>query len=158
MISSNQIFEKIDFRLLVHGDILVKESINAPSLGISQIANQDYSDARVVPDEFCSQKWSQIRYSRKSIFDPPLRVTSQTKNRSMLRAQASARYEIKTILMLGWSLMNSGHNGELKSDIRKNRISTPYRGHMPDSFPKSFKVNNSSSELKIRWPRDHEKM
>ena len=102
-ISSDQISEKIDFRPSVEGDILDKESINAPSLGISQIRNQDYFDARVV-------------------------------------------------------LMNSGHNGELKLDIRENRISNPYRGHIPGSFPKSFKVNNSSSELKIRWPRDHYKL
>ena len=56
MVSSNEIFEKIDFRPSVEGDILDKESINAPSLGISQIRNQDYFDAKVIPDEFWSQR------------------------------------------------------------------------------------------------------
>ena len=55
MVNSNQIFEKIDFRLSVEGDILDEEAINAPSLGISQIWNQDYFDAKVIADEFWSQ-------------------------------------------------------------------------------------------------------
>ena len=55
MVNSNQIFRKIDFRLSVDGDILDEESMNAPRLGISQVQNQDYSNARVVPDEFWSQ-------------------------------------------------------------------------------------------------------
>ena len=54
MVNLNQIFEKIDGRPSVEGDILDKESINAPSLGISQIRNQKYVDARVVPDKFWS--------------------------------------------------------------------------------------------------------
>ena len=65
----DQIFQKIDFRPSVEGDILDKESINAPSLGISQIQNQDYFDAKVIADEFWSQWCIQIRYLRKSIFD-----------------------------------------------------------------------------------------
>ena len=48
----DQISEKVDVRPSVEGDILDKESINAPRLGISQIRNQDYLDARVVSDEF----------------------------------------------------------------------------------------------------------
>ena len=52
MVNSNEIFEKIDFRLLVEGDILDEESINALGLGISQIRNQDYFDAQMVADEF----------------------------------------------------------------------------------------------------------
>ena len=52
MVNSNQIFEKIDFRLSVDGDILDEESIIVQRLGISQVQNQDKSDARVVPDEF----------------------------------------------------------------------------------------------------------
>ena len=56
MISLNEIFQKIDFRPSVEGDILDKESINAPSLGISQIRNQDYFDARMTPDEFWSRR------------------------------------------------------------------------------------------------------
>ena len=55
MVNSDQISKKIDFRPSVEGDILDKESINAPSLGISQIRNQDYSDAKVIADEFWSQ-------------------------------------------------------------------------------------------------------
>ena len=51
------------------GDILDKESINAPSLGISQRRYQDYFDAQGVPDEFWSRWWTKIRYLRKSIFD-----------------------------------------------------------------------------------------
>ena len=76
MMGSNEIFEKIDFRPSVEGNILDKESINAPSLDISQMRNQDYFDAKTVAGEFSLQRWSQIRYLRKSIFDPPLKVTS----------------------------------------------------------------------------------
>ena len=55
MVNSNQIFEKIDFRPSNEGDILDKESINALSLGIIQIRNQDYIDARMILDEVWSQ-------------------------------------------------------------------------------------------------------
>ena len=76
----------------------------------------------------------------------------------MLRAQASARHEIKTISMPEAFLINSGHNSDLESDIRENQILTLYRAHIPGSFPKNFKVKNSISEQKIRWPRDHYKL
>ena len=50
----NQTFEKIDFRPSVEDDILDKKSINALSLGISQVRNQYYFDAKVIADEFWS--------------------------------------------------------------------------------------------------------
>ena len=52
MVKSNQIFTKIDFRLSVDGDILDEESINAPSVGISQMRNEDYFEAKMIPDKF----------------------------------------------------------------------------------------------------------
>ena len=86
IVNSNQIFEKIDFRPSVEGDILDKESINAPSLGISQIRNQDYSDARVVPDEFWSPRGIWLENQARKGAKHSLRRLSYRENRSLLRA------------------------------------------------------------------------
>ena len=83
----------------------------------------------LIPAEFWSQRWFQIRYLIKSIFDSFYSISSLRKNRSMLRIQATARDDIKFILMPEISLMDSSHNDGHRSDICGNRFLTTYRGH-----------------------------